>query len=116
MITTPSQSPAIEDLSLGERAADTVRQAAHFAHEVRLLKTLAADAAEDGVRAARRTIKQARQAALDARDELTYRVKREPRKAMAVMFGLGALCGLGLGLACRRGQVSRPRSRSAQNG
>ena len=79
MITTPSQSPAIEDLSLGERAADTVRQAAHFAHEVRLLKTLAADAAEDGVRAARRTIKQARQAALDARDELTYRVKREPR-------------------------------------
>ena len=92
---------------MGERAADTVRQAAHFAHEVRLLKTLAADAAEDGVRAARRTIKQARQAALHARDDLTYRVKREPRKAMAVMFGLGALCGVVLVLACRSSQTSR---------
>ena len=107
-MTTFAQSTAAKDPSFRERAVDTVRQAAHFAHEVRLLKTLAADAAEDGVRAAQRTIKQARQAALDARDELTYRVKRQPRKAMAVMFGLGALCGLGLGLACRRRQASRP--------
>jgi hypothetical protein len=58
--------------------------------------------------AAHRTITRARRTASDARDALTYRVKREPGKAMAVGFGLGALVGLGVGLLCRRGSRRRP--------
>jgi hypothetical protein len=85
-----------------ERAVDALRQAAHFSHEARLLKTLATDAVEDGLHAAERTIKRARQTALDARDDVTYRVKREPLKALARAFGAGAMFGLIVGLARRR--------------
>jgi hypothetical protein len=44
------------------------------------------------------TTRMERQTALDAWDELTDRVRREPLKAVAVVFGMGALIGLGLGL------------------
>jgi hypothetical protein len=98
MMTTPIGSAT----TVRERAADALRQAAHFSHEARLLKTLATDAVEDGLHAAERTIKRARQTALDARNEVTYRVKREPLKALALTFGTGALFGLTVGLARRR--------------
>src|SRR5450755_4425330 len=107
MTTTQMESPATDEPTLRERAADTMRQAMHCTHEARLLKTLAADAVEDGLHVAHRTIKHARQTALDARDELMYRVKREPGKAIAVVFGVGALLGLGIGLACRHVQTRK---------
>ncbi len=110
MTTTHTASPAADGATLGERAADALRHAAHFSHEARLLKTLAADTVEDGLYAARRTITHGRRAALDARDQLTYRVKREPGKAMAVVFGAGALLGLGLGIACRHVRTRRATS------
>jgi ElaB/YqjD/DUF883 family membrane-anchored ribosome-binding protein len=96
------ESPTTDGPTLRERAADALHQAAHLSREARLLKTMAEDAVEDGMHAAKRTIKHARQTAVSARDELAYRVKREPMKAMAVIFAAGALLGLGLGLACRR--------------
>jgi hypothetical protein len=101
MMTTPIGSAT----TVRERAADALRQAAHFSHEARLLKTLATDAVEDGLHAAERTIKRARRTALDARDEMTYRVKREPLKALALTFGTGALFGLAVSLAGRRGKA-----------
>jgi hypothetical protein len=113
MTTTPMESPAAEEPTLRERATDTLRQAVHLSHEARLLKTLAADAVEDGLHAAQRTIKHARQTGLDARDEMTYRVKREPGRAMAVVFGVGALVGFGLGLVCRHIQSRRATSRES---
>lgn len=82
--------------------ADTLQQAANLSKEAELLKTLAADAVEDGLQAARQTIEQAKQRAVGARDELAHRVQREPMKAMAVIFASGAVIGLGLGLLCRR--------------
>lgn len=104
--TTPVESPLVDESTLSGRAADALRHAAHLSHEARLLKTVAADAVEDAVHSAKRTIKQARQGALDARDELTYRVKREPLKAAALMFAAGAVVGAVLVLAgnrlCRR--------------
>lgn len=103
--TTPIESATTERPTVRERAADALRQAAHFSHEARLLKTLATDAVEDGLHAAERTIKRARQTALDGRDEVTYRVKREPLKALALAFGAGALFGLIVGLARRRGKA-----------
>jgi ElaB/YqjD/DUF883 family membrane-anchored ribosome-binding protein len=105
MTTTPIESAPTEGTTVRERAADALRQAAHFSHEARLLKTLATDAVEDGVHAAERTIKRARQTALDARDDVTYRVKREPLKALALAFGAGALFGLIVGLARRRAKA-----------
>ena len=44
-----------------------------------------------------------RETALDAWDELTDRVKREPLKAVGLVFGMGALVGLGLGLGFASG-------------
>jgi ElaB/YqjD/DUF883 family membrane-anchored ribosome-binding protein len=81
------------------RIEPTLRE---LAEEARMLKTLASDAVEDGLHAAHRSIRQARQTAMDARDELTYRVKREPLNALAIVFGLGAVIGLGMGFLCRR--------------
>ena len=105
MATTEIESPTLTGPTVRERAADALRQAAHLSHEARVFKTLATDAVEDGVHAAERTIKRARQTALDARDEVTYRVKREPLKALALAFGAGAVLGLILGSACRRGKA-----------
>ncbi len=59
--------------------------------------TLATDAVEDGVRAAKRAFKTAKrglQNAADLRDEAAYRVKREPFKAVGLAFGTGLLMGV----------------------
>ena len=113
MTTTHAESPAADGATLGERAADALRTAAHVSHEARLLQSLADDAVEGGLSAARRTITHGRRAALDARDELTYRVNRQPGEAMVVMFGVGALIGLALGMACRRVQTWMATSRES---
>jgi ElaB/YqjD/DUF883 family membrane-anchored ribosome-binding protein len=63
---------------------------------------LAADAVEDGLHAARGAAKKVRQRALDSRDELTYRVKRQPLTALTVAFAVGALVGLAIGWGRRR--------------
>jgi hypothetical protein len=107
MTTEHTASTATDERTLRELAVDTLRGAAHLSHEARLLKTLATDAAEDAVHSAQRTIKRGRQTALDARDEAIYRVKREPIKAMAWVFGAGAVFGLVFGLACPRGRTRK---------
>ncbi len=86
-----------------ERATEAVKQAAHLAHEARLLKSLAEDAVEDGVYAARRAAKRAQRGLADLRDEAVYRVKREPIKAMSVVLAVGVLAGVvcgWLGASC----------------
>lgn len=102
MTTTNVESQMAEETALHAKASDFLRQAAHLSHEARLLKSVAIDAAEDGMYAAKRTIKKAAQCALDARDELTMRVKREPLKVLALALGVGAVLGLVFGWACRR--------------
>jgi hypothetical protein len=95
--------------AVGDKAADVIRAATHAAHDARMLKTLAADAVEDGVYAARRAARVAKRDFEDVRDELAHRVKRQPFKALA--FAL--LAGVGLGFltaaaagACRRAGAS----------
>ncbi|MFN7947574.1 MAG: hypothetical protein U0Z53_19650 [Blastocatellia bacterium] len=52
---------------------------------------------EDSLNAARRTARRTRYAAEDLVDETTYRIKREPLRAVALVlgigFGLGTLAG-----------------------
>ncbi|HEY7192080.1 MAG TPA: hypothetical protein VH436_36280 [Vicinamibacterales bacterium] len=84
--------------SVSDRITDGVRHAAHFSHQVRLMKSMARDAGEEGVYAAKRLMRRVQHGAerlQDFRDEAAYRVKREPLKAL----GLAATAGLALGLA-----------------
>ena len=94
-------APKVEtEPSIRERAVDAARQMAHLSHEAQLLKSLAADAVEDGVHAAKRTIKsvQRRVEELgDLKDEAAYRVKRQPFKAVGIAVGVGLVLGVAVG-------------------
>ena len=64
------------------------------------LKSLAADAVEDGVHSAKRTLKTiARRVpdAADMRDEVAHRIKREPIKAVGIAVAAGVAVGLAIG-------------------
>jgi ElaB/YqjD/DUF883 family membrane-anchored ribosome-binding protein len=94
-----------QDGPVRDKAVDAIRHAAHASHEARLLKTIAVDAVEDGVYAAKRAIKTARrwtQTAVDFRDEAAYRIKREPFKFVGLALGAGIQLGLVLGLLTRK--------------
>ena len=74
--------------TVGDRLVDDAcRQAAHISHEARLLKSVAEDAIEDGVHAAKRAIKSVQRRAEelgDLKDEAIHRVKRQPLKAVGL--------------------------------
>jgi hypothetical protein len=91
-----------------ERAVDACRDAAHLSHEVRLLKSVAEDAIDDGVHAAKRALKSVRHRVEelgDLGDEALHRVKRQPLPALGAAFGIGLAIGAGVGwIVCRRGR------------
>jgi ElaB/YqjD/DUF883 family membrane-anchored ribosome-binding protein len=64
---------------------DAMRQAAHVAHEARVLKTIAADAVEARVY------------------ETAHRIRKDPFKAVGIAFAIGVPVGAFLGWACRAG-------------
>lgn len=86
-------APKTADPTLRERVVDAARRVAHVSHEARMLKSVAADAAEAGVYKARRAVRIARRDMADAHDAAVYRIKREPLKAVGAAFGAGALAG-----------------------
>lgn len=89
---TEAAAPSVID-----RIVDAGRQAGHLAHEVRLAKSLAGDAIEDGVNAARRAVKSARRTIErleDVKDDGIYLVKRRPLKTIAMTAGVGFTAGL----------------------
>ena len=78
------------------RTVDAVRRLAHGAHEARLVKSLAADALDDAVHASKRTItivKRRIRDLADLRYELAHEVRREPFKAVGLVFAAGILLG-----------------------
>jgi len=93
--STAAAGPTVRD-----RVVDAARQAAHVSHEARLLKSLAEDAVEDGIHAAKRamkTVKHRVEELGDIKDEAAYRVKRDPLKAVAIAAGAGLVLGLVIG-------------------
>jgi hypothetical protein len=92
-----ADTPMASDTTVRERAVDTVRQAAHLAHEARRLKTLATDAVEDGVHAARRAIARRMHDLEDLRESAAHRVKRAPLLAVSLAAVGGILFGVALG-------------------
>lgn len=71
--------------------------------EFQHLKEVISDGVEDGLRAARRTIKQGREVAEEAFDEAAHTVKKYPLQMVAVTFGVAVVAGALLGwLVSRR--------------
>lgn len=94
MATATVEAPVKDGAAiLQDKAVDAMRHAAHISHEAQLLKSLAADAVEDGLHAAKRAIKLGAQEAVDLRDEAVIRVKRQPIKAVGLAFGVGIALG-----------------------
>jgi glycerol-3-phosphate dehydrogenase len=87
--------------SVKDRVVDACRQGAHFSHEVRLAKSIAADAIEDGIHVARRaavtSVRRGVEQLEDLRDEAAHRIKRAPLASAAVLVGAGLLLGAALG-------------------
>ena len=75
------------------RADDAVRQVGQVAHEARRLKTLASDAVEDGVHAAKRAVTHGLHDLEDLRDSAAHRIKRAPLLTVGLAFGVGIALG-----------------------
>lgn len=92
MATTHADPQTTQD-----RFVDVVGRAAHVAHEARVLKTMAADAVEDGVHAAKRAVTRGARDIEESRETAAYRIKKAPFLAVAIAAGagllIGALCG-----------------------
>ena len=90
------------------RMRDAARRAAHLSHEARLVKSLAEDAVEDGVHAARRAVRSVRRGIErleDARDEWIHSVKQRPLKAVTLAAGAGFLIGVAAAWIARRSRT-----------
>jgi hypothetical protein len=94
------------EVSISDRISDACRHATHVSHEVRLLKSLASDAVEDRVHAAKRAItssmKRGVEGLEDLKDEAVHRVKRQPLKAVSLALGVGLVLGWAAGWIGRR--------------
>ncbi len=88
------------EANAADRVIDACRQAALVSHEARRLKSLAADAVDDGVHAAKRAIKSVRRRVEelgDLKDGAMHRLKREPLKALSAAVGIGLVLGVAIG-------------------
>ena len=88
MATVPA-----DPLTARDRLVDVVGRAAHAAHEARVLKTMAADAVEDGIYAARRAVTRGGREVEEWRETTAYRIKKAPFLSVAVAAGAGLLVG-----------------------
>jgi ElaB/YqjD/DUF883 family membrane-anchored ribosome-binding protein len=70
--------------------------------DVERLRRKAAQAIEDGMDAAGRSLRKTRYGLMDARDEAVHCVKRRPVAAVVVAFGAGAIVGIVLGILGRQ--------------
>lgn len=96
--TDPTDIP--QQLSAADRIADAVRHAEHFSHEARMVTSMARDAGEEGVRAAKRAMRRLKRGVEtleDMKDDAAHYVKRQPLKAVGVAAGVGLLAGVVIG-------------------
>ena len=95
-VATAEVQDTVQPLTLKDRNVDGTRRAAHVSHEVRLAKSVARDAIEDGVYAAKRALKQVQRGVRsleDMKDETARYVKRQPLLAVGIAAGVGVLVG-----------------------
>ncbi len=75
---------------------------ARASKEAQRLKEIISDAVEDGLRTARRTMKQGQEFAEETMDEALHTVKKYPMQTVAVTFGVALAAGLFLGWLASR--------------
>jgi len=86
--------------SATDRITDAIRHAAHFSHEARLVRSIARDACEEGVHAAKRVVKRVKwgvERLEDMKDEAAHYVKRRPFRAVGIATGVGLVVGVAAG-------------------
>lgn len=88
MATAHADPPTTQD-----RLVDVVGRAANVAHEARVLRTMAADAVEDGVHAAKRAVTRGARDFEEFWETAAYRIKKAPFLAVAIAAGAGLLVG-----------------------
>ena len=102
---TVETSEAPSHASVLDRVVEACRQAAHRSHGARWLKSLATDAVEHGVHAAKRAItsvKRGVEELAEFKDEGVHRVRRQPLGAVGIALGVGLVLGLAVGWIGRR--------------
>ena len=96
-VTIAERAEASLKPSTADRVVDAVRHAAHASHEAQLLKSVARDAIEDGIHAARRGIRRGVREFEDVKDQAILGVRRRPLQTVAGMFGIGLALGVAVG-------------------
>lgn len=100
---TPEVAPPS---TVKDRVVDAYRHGAHLSHEVRLAKSIAADAIEEGIHSARRSalksIRRGVEQFEDFTEEATHRIKRAPLASVALVGGAGLFFGAAIGYLCGR--------------
>ena len=97
MNSATTETPQLENsATVRDRVLDAVRHAAHVSHEAKLLKSIATDAVEDGIHAAKRALKNVKRSVERVEDftaETAHSIKRQPLKSIAIAAGLGLAVG-----------------------
>lgn len=91
---------AEQEPTVADRILDAARHAEHLSHEARLFKSVVRDAIEDGVHAAKRTMKSVGRGVEtleDLKEETAHRVKRQPLTAVGIAAGAGLVLGVAVG-------------------
>jgi len=83
--------------AIADRVVEKTRQVEDFAKEARELKVRATEVFEDGMYAARRTLKRRVREFEGLRDDTARRVKRAPFTALGVTFAAGLMLGVIVG-------------------
>jgi ElaB/YqjD/DUF883 family membrane-anchored ribosome-binding protein len=90
MATTTYEKP-VE--ALREYAAEAAGYAKHLEHDARMLKLKAADALEDAMHTAKRSVTRGVHELEDLKDATETRIRRAPFAAMGMTFAAGVLLG-----------------------
>ena len=91
-----------ETVTTSDRVADAVRQVAHTSHKARMFQSMAEDALETGVHAARRSLRRRLREIEDLSDDAIRRIRRRPLAAVGVAVALGAALGVLVASITRR--------------
>lgn len=97
MVTSTIDKLGEAAASVAGRVAESARVAEALAKDARMLKERAADAAEDGVYTAKRTVTRTLRELEDLKRDAETRVRKAPLSAVGVTFAAGLLTGVALG-------------------
>lgn len=96
--------------AVADRLVEKTRYAEDLTRDARQLKARATEAIEDGMYAARRTLKRRMHDFEDLRDDAARRVKRAPFTALGVTFAAGLVLGAIAGWVGRRPPRMQPKA------